>query len=46
MVKKLLKCFMKRNCRRQIRQSRNEKAIRKKDVRLSVQWKGCDSFNS
>ena len=39
MMKKLLKRFMKKNCRRQIKQSLELKVIKKKGNKLYVKWK-------
>ena len=47
MVHKLLECFMKKNCKREIKQFRVENIIKKKGNKLRVEWKGYDnSFDS
>ena len=46
--RKLLECFMKKNCRKQIKKElKVEEVIKRKDDQLYVGWKGYDnSFNS
>ena len=47
MVKKLLKPFLKKNCKKQIKNIRTEKLIKTKVNKLCVKWKGYyNSFNS
>ena len=48
MVKKLLKLFMKKNCRRQIKRNLGpKKVIKRKGKKLYIRWKDYDnSFNS
>ena len=48
MVKKLLKLFTKKNCRRQIKKNLEpKKVITRKGNKLYIRWKGYDnSFNS
>ena len=43
MVKKLLKHFMKKNCKRLIKKIRIEKVIKRKGDQLYVKWKGYDN---
>ena len=45
--KKLLERFSKKNCKKQIKQFRVEKVMKKKGYKLYAKWKGYDSsFNS
>ena len=46
--KKLLERFTKKNCKKtNQKEFRVEKVIKKKDDKLYVKWKGCDSsFNT
>ena len=48
MAKKLLECFMKKNCKKQIKKSLDLKTVIKTNGdTLYVKWKGYDnSFNS
>ena len=46
LVKKLLECFTKKNCKKQIIEFRTGKVIKRKNNKLYVQWKGYNnSFN-
>ena len=48
MVKKLLECFMKKNCKKtNQKEFRTDKVIKRKADKLYVKWKGYEnSFNS
>ena len=47
MVKKLLEVFMKKNCKKLIKEFRIEKILKRKGDKLYVKWKGYDNrFNS
>ena len=39
--KKLMEHFMKKNCKKQIKEFRTEKVIKGKDDKLCVKWKGA-----
>ena len=42
-VKKLLERFMKKNCKRQTKQFRVEKVIKRRGDKLYAKWKRCDN---
>ena len=47
MVKKLLERFMKKNCKKQIKQSLElKKVIKKKGDKLCFKWEGYDSSSN
>ena len=47
MEKKLLLCFMKKNCKRTQKEFRIEKVIKRKGDKLCIKWKRCNNlFNT
>ena len=43
-VKKLLECFMKKNCKKNQKEFTIEKVIKRKCNRLYITWKGYNNF--